>query len=254
MLKLRHFRHAALAALAAITFIAAARGQAVTGFSDLNFWGSGPNRSALVINWSDGKSNQTIAWGYSWSGATTVADMLFALVNADPRLFARIDSATQFGPGIFGIGYDTNGNGSFSVIGAQDTLGNPTTPVFTSGISNMNTNPNTTQAPLSSTTAAPGDAADHYLEGWFDNGFWELLNGTVAPTYPVTWTSSFDGASGTMLVNDGWFALSITDPDFNSHIPGPAMAAPVPEPGVIVLLAIGAIAVLAHVKTRVHAA
>lgn len=249
MLKLHRFVQAALAAIALVTVLAApAQAQTATGFSDLNYWGSGTNHSALVISWNDGKTDSTLAWGFSWTGNATVADMLFALAHADPRLFARIDSATQFGPAIFGLGYDAAGDGTFSISGALDPDGNPTTPIFTNGIADLDTNPSSVQAPFSSENAEAANPFDHYSEGWFDNGFWELFSGS-GTAYPATWTSSMSGIADTPLTNDGWFALSISNPDFSSNIPGPAMVAPVPEPAAIVLLVLGGFALLLRRKS-----
>lgn len=261
-MKLLRLKQAAFAIFAAVSLVTSARSQTVTGFSDLNYWGTGSNHSALVISWNDGKTNSTIAWGFSWNGTATAWDMLTALASADPRLFARVDSATQYGPAVFGLGYDNNGNGVFSVTGAHDTDGNPTTPVFVSGISDMNTNPGTTEAPgfdsdplssVASDNTAPGEIADHYGEGWFDNGFWEFFTGGTSTSYPTSWTSDFVGAGGTTLVNNGWYAFSLAgdyDPGTNSnpsYPPGAAIAAttaPVPEPTTVALLAIGGFVLL----------
>jgi hypothetical protein len=80
-------------------------GQALSGatvtvndFSDLLFWtGSGTNASALVLQFGDEATPTSIAWGYRWdepveeSPAPTVADMVFALAGADPRLAIDAD-------------------------------------------------------------------------------------------------------------------------------------------------------------------
>ncbi|MDD5201456.1 MAG: PEP-CTERM sorting domain-containing protein [Terrimicrobiaceae bacterium] len=249
-MKLNRLKQATLAAFATAVLLASACGQVVvTSVNDLHYWGTGSNHSALVISWNDGKANSTVAWGYSWNGSAKVADMVLALATADPHLFTRIDSATGFGLGIFGLGYDANGNSVFSVTGAVDSSGNPTTPVFTTGISDMNTDPTKVQAPFSSINAASGEAADHYAEGWFDRGFWGFYTGGASPTYPVSWTDAMDGVSGTTLVDNGWFALSFSNPDFTSNLPGAAVAA-VPEPATLVLAAIGFGAMLWRRKRR----
>jgi len=250
------------AALSQLTSVA--HSQTVTGFSDLNYWGTGSNHSALVISWNDGKSNSTMAWGFSWNGSTTVADMLLALASADPRLFVRIDSATSLGTAVFGIGYDANGNGIFSVTGAHDTNGNLTTPVFTAGISDMNTDAGHTEAPyfdnnpdpnaqVASANTAPGEVADHYAEGWWDNGFWEFSRGGTTTSYPGSWDSTFvNGISQTTLLDNGWYAFSITTPDYVSQPPGAAIAA-VPEPSTLAMVGIGSIAFGLFLRHRRHA-
>jgi hypothetical protein len=183
----------------------------VTNLDDLNYWGSGPNRAGFVVYWNDSKTPDALAWGYRWSGTQTLADMMLFLAANDPLLFMRIDSATPFGLALYGIGYQT-GAAPFGVTGAQDTAGNPVTPVFISGVDDMNTNPAAFESPLSSAATTPANAADRYREGWLDNGYWELFHsGTsnnalqASYTLPTTWTSSFVGSSVT-LVNDSWAA------------------------------------------------
>lgn len=249
---MKSIRTIALALALLGSTLAIGRSQTVTGLDSLNYWGTGTNHAGLVISFNDGKTNSTIAWGFAWNGTASVASMLTSLAAADPRLFARIDSATGFGLGIFGLGYDANGNGIFSVTGAENPLGNPTTPVFTAGISDLNTNSTTVQAPASSVGAAPGEIADHYTEGWNDNGFWELFTGGASSVYPTTWTSSMTGATDTNLVNNGWFALSISNSDFSSNIPGAAVAA-VPEPDSVALVAGAGGLLLLWSRRRRHA-
>ncbi len=222
----------------------------VTSLNDLNYWGTGANRAGFVIAWNDGKPNDTLAWGYQWDGALNFTDMVYFLAANDPNLFLRLDSVTGFGTSIFGVGYQTTST-PFAVTGAEDTLGNPVVPTFTAGINDMNITAGT-DAPLSSSGAAPLNAFDHYVEAWNDNGFWELFfhgtdsfTPTASVSYPATWQSSWLGASGTPLVNDGWYALSISEPDYTSNIPGSAIPAlqptPIPEPRAYAMMLLGAV-------------
>lgn len=212
----------ALCAAFALAFNAHSAAAAVAGLPDLLYAGSGPHQAALVIDWNDGKNHEVIVWGYRWSGQKTAADALLALVAADPRLSARIDSATSFGLALYGLGYDTDTTVGFGIAGARDAGGNPVSLQFVGGISDMNTTASGFEAPASSIAAQPTDPADHYREGFFDNGFWELLTGPAGGNYPTSWTSSQLGLAGTPLVNGGWYALSITDANFNSIPPGSA--------------------------------
>lgn len=223
--------------------------QLVGDLDDLNYWGSGANRAAFVVQWNDSKSPYALAWGYRWSGTQTVADMLVFLAANDPRLFARIDSATGFGLGIFGLGYQT-GSAAFGVTGAEDILGNPVTPVFVAGVDDLNTDPATTQAPASSAGTAPLNPADRYAEGWNDNGFWELYHSGTSNfvleasfALPTTWTASFVGA-GVTLVDDSWAVFSISNPDFSSNLPTTDVFVAVPEPSSALLLMVCALAAL----------
>lgn len=81
-------------------------------FDDIEFWvGSGSNRAALVIDWNDGPSPQSLAWGYRFDGAATGQAMFESVAAADPRLFLTTATAS-FGTYITAIGYDRDGNGS----------------------------------------------------------------------------------------------------------------------------------------------
>lgn len=248
-----------LVVLSATAFFAVgnAFGQAVSNLDGLHYWGTGSNRSALVVDWNDGKTNEVLAWGFRWSGAApTIFDMMSSIAATDPRFFLRIDSATNLGgPAVFGIGYQT-GSSPFGVTGAQNALGGSVTPVFTAGISDINTNGNATETPTSSAYTAPLNAADHYKEAWNDNGFWTSYfagsdHNATAPgaDYPTTWTDAWVGVGGANLVDNGWYALSISEPSYANNLPGSAVAA-VPEPGSFALLLFAAGVVFVITRRR----
>jgi hypothetical protein len=235
------------AALAAFT-LAAAPSRALTAgdLDDLNYWGSGSNRAALVIDWNDGNGVEQFVWGFQWDGSLTVADMLLAVASSPTsRLFARIDSDASFGLALFGLGYQT-GAAPFGVTGAQDPDGDPVTPVFTAGIDDMDVLAGTTDAPAGSASAAPVNAADHYREAWFTpDRFWGLyLSGTVAYSttavpsysYPASWAEAGAGVSGVTLTDEGWYALTYSDPFWTGVPPGATATVAVPEPGSAALL------------------
>lgn len=240
----------------------AAEAVTVGDLDDLHYYGTGASRAALVVDWNDGKSGEVLAWGFRWDGTVTgmltVDDMLLALVAQDPKLFLRIDSSGLFGFALFGIGYQS-GAAAFGVTGAQDPLGDPVTPVFANGISDTNAIPNINDDPASSVDASPLNAADHYAEGWVDNGYWELfLSGTDANhataeasfTYPTDWTSGWFGAGGTSLVDGAWFAFSKAPPDWSSIPPGPAQTAPEPGSAMLLVLAAGGWVALGRRQAR----
>jgi hypothetical protein len=95
-------------------------------FSDIEYWvGTGANSAALVIDWDGSSStNGASVWGYHWSGTATGQDMVFAVAQADPRLYLCYGPAESGGNRIYGIGYDLNDN---AVFGIKDTLGNTVT-------------------------------------------------------------------------------------------------------------------------------
>lgn len=243
-------KHISIGLLAALTLLSLSVPRAaatINDFNDLAIWsGSGPNQSALVIQWNDGKSPTALAWGFNWASPGSVNDMLLAVLASDVRLFVRGDSETNLGPSYFGFGYGNSGN--FSISGAVDENGSPAAPLFVGGLWNTNTNPASTQAPTTSVAAVPSNPLDRYREGWFDNGYWELFVGTGS-SYPVGWTSSLIGI-GEPLANNSWYVLSFSNPDFSSNPPAAATAA-VPEPATLILLLLAGGALL-YARKRLH--
>ena len=222
-MKRNAIRNLTLAALATFTFTAPA-----ATFDDVQFWvGSGANQAALVIDWNDGKSAESLLWGYRWNGTATGLDMLQAVVNADSRLFAHFGTYV-WGTAIQGIGYDLNNSGGFAVTPAL---------TFDAGGLALSTAPDDTRVVT--------DAADHWLEGW-NNGFWAYyLKGSAAEN----WTSAMTGAGDRTLTDGAWDGFSFA-PGFASSDPSEPTPAMVPEPGVVSLLTVGFFAI-ACVRRRV---
>ena len=233
--------------LAVASLVQSASAQPVSSFDDLNYWGTGANRSAVIIQWNDSQSPQALVWGYRWDGAGTLYDLLVDLAASDPALFLRVDTVTAFGPALFGIGYQS-GSSPFGLTGTQDENGDPNVAQFVNGIWDNNGSAGV-EAPASSTAAATTHAGDRYQEGWFDRGFWGLyFYGSDAfanapnPVYPTSWTAAWVGASDAALVNDAWYGLSFA-PDYDSVEPGLAIAA-IPEPSMLSLLLLGSVLLL----------
>lgn len=222
----------------------------VTGFGDLTYWGSGPNQSALILDWKDAGVPESLAWGYNWSGSLTVGDMLLNLVARDPKLFARIDSSTGFGLGLFGLGVQ-KGTGAFGLTAAQDPAGASADPVsFVGGVHDLNTSNTSVQAPASSAGVSASQSGDYYQEGWNDNGFWGFSLGGASATLPgaVDWTAAVTGVGGETLADGHWYAL-VFKPGFSgTDNPGSPVNAAIPEPttAAILLAGLGALIWLRH--------
>jgi hypothetical protein len=61
--------------------------QLINSFDEIQYWvGTGANRSGLVIDFHDGASKQSFAWGYYYDGTKTGAEMLLAIDAADANL------------------------------------------------------------------------------------------------------------------------------------------------------------------------
>lgn len=202
----------ALFSLASAGLLALSPVHAAT-FNNVQFWvGSGANEAALVIDWNDGKSPESLLWGYRWNGSATGLDMLESVVNANPRLFAHLGTYS-FGTAILGIGYDLNNSGGFAVSPSL---------TFDSGGLALDTNPNDARVAT--------DSADHYLEGW-NSGFWDYY--TKASSADA-WASSLVGAGDRVLADGAWDAYSF-EANFVSSIPSNPTPAMVPEPTAVSL-------------------
>ncbi len=91
----------------------------ITGFGDITYWiGSGTNSAALVIDWNDGNSPVSLAWGFRWDGIATGQDMFMAIAGitngtssatgADGNLVLTLASF-GFGDFVDGVAYDGPG-------------------------------------------------------------------------------------------------------------------------------------------------
>ncbi len=169
-------------------------GGPVRSLDDVQFWtGSGANRAALAVDWAGQDSQSTsLVWGFRWDGVAFGADMLQAVVDADPRLYAKAGTVGNLGLAVFGIGYDASGDGEFALDDGTvfDESGWATT------------------GPADLAVAA--DSADFYREGWY-LGFWH--HGTSNDP-AVDWMSG-PGVSARTLVDGGWDSLAFTNSIFD---------------------------------------
>jgi hypothetical protein len=54
----------------------------IDGFNNIQYWiGAGANRAALVLQWNDGLTPLSVAWGYRWDGEATGLHMLRAIAG-----------------------------------------------------------------------------------------------------------------------------------------------------------------------------
>ena len=184
------------------------------GFSDISYWvGSGSNSAALAIDWNDGKTPETLVWGYHWNGNATGRDMLNAIKSVDSRLFEPNDA---YGGGtVYGLGYDLDNDG-FSYIAGDDDTGHA------------------------------ADSDDHYIEGWMSAGYWSYW---LKSDDSSDWGYAMEGLSTRKLTDgcwDGWvFAAS---PTWDGGKPDNLTAATksteaVPEPSSIAFSIMGLVSI-----------
>lgn len=185
----------------------------------LQFWvGQGPDEAALVIDWNDGLTPASLVWGYRWDSATsspTGEDMLRAIAAGDSRMYLQLgpygsDTAAHT---VYGLGYDLAHDGFAYVAGANDT-------------------------------GHAADAADHFQEGWKYAGYWRYYIGSES----AGWSASGRGMNSQALTDGCWNGWSWSPaPTWNGGVPDSPTPA-VPEPGTLILLSIGAAALLVRVR------
>lgn len=219
---MRHplFAAAACAAAGSVLSFVAPAADAAVGFDDITFWaGGGENRAALVVDFNDGKTHESLVWGYRWDGAARGEDMFAAIVAADPLLFAK-RKAFSWGNANLGIGYDADGDGFAISDGTTfDAAG------IAAGSENQ------------ADGATSVDADDHYREGWF-TGYFAYYTAGTNPYAGGAWVESQVGPGDRALADGAWDGLSFA-PDFVGSLPGEPVAVPEPTAVAGVLAAAG---------------
>lgn len=204
-----------------------AKGQVVQSFDDIQFWtGDGSNRSALVLQWNDGGTPASLAWGYRWSGNATGIDMLRAVAGsttvtaagdpstiletlngADGRMILKIERY-GFGDSIYSIS-------------------------FSDGLTNRNR-----------ADWATGYWAYSIFGGNFDYSNWgdptvQAYNTPGSTSYSsVNWFSSPVGASDRYLVDGSWDSLSFAPGFVTTAVLQPESVS-VPEPSMAHFILVG---------------
>lgn len=162
-------------------------------FDAIQFWvGEGQNKAALVIDWDEAPGvGLTLAWGYRWDGVATGRDLLAAVVAADQRLFAKLNRSAPSADRLYGLGYDIDADGRFSLDSFElfDPAG------FASGFAE---------------DSATADGTDLWAEGWQDLGYWHYARRSGSDP----WVSDGSGFALRTLASgdsDGWVYTSLLD-------------------------------------------
>ena len=223
-------RLVAMVVVAASVLSGSWAGAAVVSLDEVDHWvGTGSNRAGLVIDWNDGKQAESLVWGYRWDGSATAEQMFLSVVAADPTLFAKIGTPGSFGTPVYGIGQNRNGGGfgiddgtTFDAVG-KAVLASAGAAGAASPVDDAN----------------PTDPADHYEEGWWQEGFWFHYQSATSP-YAAggSWSDGL-GLSSQTLTNNAWTGLGYAK-NFVGTAPGPAQNVPEPTGATVVVVAAAA--------------
>lgn len=183
-------------------------------FDDVQYWiGTGANRAAFVLDFNDGMTNDAFVWGYRWDGTTaTGADMLLAIVDADPFLHGFFSAPGPFGISTFGFGFDEDHDAGAYSFGGQ--ISPPANGPWVDTDADVVTN-------------GPLDPDDHFEAAWFSGNYWGLM---LSTNEGAAWTDASTGVSGHTLVDDEW--LGLTFGGFPSTAPANWTAAAEPSSSV----------------------
>ena len=202
--------------------------QATFDLDSLDYYGTGPDRAAFVVDWNNGSANEVIAWGYNFDATTppTMQTMMEDIAaSSTSKLFIRWDSDAGFGAFLFGLGLQ-NGMTVFDVTGAVDSAGNSVAANFVDGVWDINT-ASVGWEPPAAFDGTASNSGDFYSEGF---GWSSYVAGNAPDfstsvsdtslTSPSNWTATSLGISSVGLVDEGWYAFG------NGRAPDT-----VPEPG-----------------------
>lgn len=172
-----------MAALSAAVFAAVSvHASPLTGFSDITNWiGTGSNQAALIIDFNDGSSQESFAWGYRWDGTATGENMIRAIAAADSNLDL---TAPGTGSGFFisSITYHDSAQIHTSDNGANGGTGDEWWTYYTADGSSS----------LPSSWTSPGfGAGDRTLA----SNSWDAWSATVDQSWPGSEPGSPQNAS-----------------------------------------------------------
>ncbi len=186
-------------------------------FDDIQLWsGEGSHRAALVIQWNDGGTATSLAWGFRFEGTENTETLLTFSVFSDPRLYLYGGPNGLHGLPVYGLGYDANATG-----------------VTGDGFTNAGSTPD------DATTNDPG--GDRWKVGWLTKGFWQLKIGSTGNS-AGTWTDAVTGVTEDLIGDNNWRALSFASAETGWTAADPtgiAAATAVPEPSIALALAAG---------------
>lgn len=198
-----------------------------------NWTGEGANKAALVIQWNDSKEKNALVFGYRWNGQATGADMIRAVVAANPQLYGLIQYTNVSSPTdpnggytINGFGWDADGDGDIALIdtGNGNQIYESETGLFIHPRGYVPGQGGSSDYDYDNWKAR--DTDDFWGAGWYLS-YWSYW---VKESEESTFGYSGWGASGRVLQDgswDGWnFAVGMMASDWKSFKAAPA---PIPD-------------------------
>ena len=173
-------------------------------FDDIQFWtGEGSKQAAIVIQWADENTPNSIVWGYRWDGDATGLDMAIAVAEADPRLVILTQYTGSMGNTICGIGY---GEEPFNVIYGGDEDKAAAEKAIEEGLKNgviyHPFNAETCGSPSYDYDSWTAEGALHWNAGWYQ-GYWSY---NVRDNQTDDFSYSGLGVSSRVLEDGSWDA------------------------------------------------
>ena len=209
----------------------------VQSFDDIQFWtGSGMNRSALVLQWNDGGTPSSLAWGYRWSGNATGIGMLKSIAGS------TIVTAPQSPSTVLDIlgGADSRLTLTMERYGFGDSIFSVS---FNDGLQNR-TRADWATGYWAYSISGGSFSYDTYDADWNYTGSANYSqNGSSF--YPSSWFSSPLGASDRELVDGSWDAFSFA-PGFATSAVVQPFAVSVPEPSAPILVTIALVFIMSR--------
>ena len=171
-------------------------------FEDITYWvGNGTKKAGVVIKWNDGKSENSLMWGYRWDGDKKVIDMLKDIARQDERLFILLNKKDSIG----GIGFDIDGKNTQAVIYNNNT----TYPLYPfEGLVSASNSDFDKYAAM--------DNADYWNAGIVQKGIWRYFKQEKGEKYLL---ESVESIQNKTLTENSWNALNF-DKEFKGAVWG----------------------------------
>lgn len=175
--------------------------------------GEGSNRAALVIQWNDEREKNALVFGYRWDGVATGADMIKAVIEANPRLYGLIQYTNVSSPAdplggytINGFGWDVDDDGDIAIVdeGNNNARYESENGLF---IHPRGYNPQTGDTPdYDYDNWKNVDTDDFWGAGWFLS-YWSYY---TKDSQDASFSYSNVGASGRVLQDGSWDAWNFS--------------------------------------------